>query len=136
MGRKIWKFFRRPNRQDNNFDSNECKFEMIVPIHKVGVIIGKGGKTIKKLQKLSKAKLTFLNEESPQSEALEWKQLIITGNPNAINKAKELVTEILSQGQSKEIPKEKVWSPADEGRLDLLQDSLNISHCERYVSRS
>ena len=61
MGRKIWKFFRRPNRQDNNFDSKECKFEMIVPIHKVGVIIGKGGKTIKKLQKLSKAKLTFVN---------------------------------------------------------------------------
>ena len=85
---------------------------------------------------MSKAKLTFLNEESPQSEVLEWKQLIITGNPKAINKAKELVTEILSQGKCKETPKgdfDEVLSPADEYCLDLLQESLNVSNCERYV---
>ena len=136
MGRKIWKLFRRPIRQDNDSDSKDCKFEMIVPLQMVGVIIGKGGKTIKKLQKMSKAKLTFLNEESPQSEVLEWKQLIITGNPKAINKAKELVTEILSQGKCKETPKgdfDEVLSPADEYCLDLLQESLNVSNCERYV---
>jgi len=69
-------------------------FEMNVPGHKVGLIIGKGGETIKQLQERSGAKIIII-QDSP--EAAHEKPLRITGDPNAVEAAKELVTEILNQ---------------------------------------
>ncbi len=69
-------------------------FEMLVPGHKVGLIIGKGGEMIKQLQEQSGAKIVIIQESS---EAAHEKPLRITGTPEAVETAKHLVQEILSQ---------------------------------------
>ena len=69
-------------------------FEMMVPGHKVGLIIGKGGETIKQLQERSGAKIIII-QDSP--EVAHEKPLRITGDPGAVEAAKELVTEMLNQ---------------------------------------
>lgn len=75
-------------------------FEMLVPGHKVGLIIGKGGETIKQLQERSGAKIIII-QDSP--EAAHEKPLRITGDPNAVETAKDLVTEILTQNDDREM---------------------------------
>ena len=74
-------------------------FEMMVPGVKVGLIIGKGGETIKQLQERSGAKIIIV-QDSP--EAAQEKPLRITGDPNAVETAKELVSEILSQNDDRD----------------------------------
>jgi len=75
-------------------------FEMSVPGHKVGLIIGKGGETIKQLQERSGAKIIII-QDSP--EAAHEKPLRITGDPGAVEAAKELVTEILNQNDDRDM---------------------------------
>merc|ERR1719384_1206802 len=74
-------------------------FEMMVPGHKVGLIIGKGGETIKQLQERSGAKIIII-QDSP--EAAQEKPLRITGDPSGVETAKELVTEILNQNDDRD----------------------------------
>ena len=69
-------------------------FEMNVPGHKVGLIIGRGGKTIKQLRERSGAKVIII-QDSPK--VAHEKPLRITGDPGAVEAAKELVTEILNR---------------------------------------
>ena len=80
-------------------------FEMNVPGHKVGLIIGKGGKTIKQLRERSGAKIIII-QDSP--EVAHEKPLRITGDPGAVEAAKELVTSFLGRrGWMKDQSKEK-----------------------------
>ena len=74
--------------------------EICVPGHKVGLIIGKGGETIKQLQERSGAKIIII-QDSP--EAAHEKPLRITGDPNAVETAKELVQEILNQNDDRDM---------------------------------
>ena len=67
---------------------------MSVPGYKVGLIIGKGGETIKQLKERSGAQIIIF-QDGP--EAAHEKPLRITGDPNAVETAKELVQEILNQ---------------------------------------
>ena len=69
-------------------------FEMSVPGYKVGLIMGKGGETIKKLKERSGAQIIIF-QDSP--EAAHEKPLRITGDPNAVETAKELIQEIINQ---------------------------------------
>ena len=69
-------------------------FEMMVPGHKVGLIIGKGGEMIKQMQEQSGAKIVII-QDTP--EAAMEKPLRITGAPEAVEVAKSLVTDILNQ---------------------------------------
>jgi len=68
-------------------------FEMMVPGHKVGLIIGKGGEQIKQLQEQSGCKIVII-QDTP--EAAMEKPLRITGSPEAVETAKQLVTEVLA----------------------------------------
>ncbi len=68
--------------------------EMPIPGHKVGLIIGKGGETIKQLQERSGAKIIII-QDSP--EFTHEKPLRITGTPEAVEQARLLVTDILNQ---------------------------------------
>ena len=69
-------------------------FEMNVPGHKVGLIIGRGGKTVKQLQERSGAKITII-QDSPK--IAHEKPVRIKGDPGAVEAAKELVSEILNR---------------------------------------
>ncbi|XP_059475011.1 far upstream element-binding protein 3 isoform X3 [Neocloeon triangulifer] len=67
--------------------------EMMVPGNKVGLVIGKGGETIKQLQEKSGAKLVII-QDGPETEM--EKALRITGDPQTIEYAKQLVYDLIS----------------------------------------
>ena len=69
-------------------------FEIPIPGHKVGLIIGKGGENIKMLQERSGAKIIIVQESAEQTYE---KPLRITGTPEAVEQAKQLVTDMLNQ---------------------------------------
>merc|ERR1719336_707317 len=75
-------------------------FEMMVAGHKVGLIIGKSGETIKQLQERSGAKIIIIQDSA---ELAHEKPLRITGDPNGVETAKQLVTEILNQNDERDM---------------------------------
>lgn len=86
---------------NGNFNSNSMgaggssgHLELMVPGNKVGLVIGKGGETIKMLQEQTGAKIVIVQENS---EHADQKPLRIFGTPDVIEKAKSRVLEILDQ---------------------------------------
>ena len=68
--------------------------EIMIPGPKVGLIIGKGGETIKQLQEKSGAKMVVI-QEGPNQE--QEKPLRISGDPNKVEYAKQLVYELIAE---------------------------------------
>ncbi|XP_073986472.1 P-element somatic inhibitor isoform X3 [Rhodnius prolixus] len=75
-------------------NSNAPFVEIMIPGPKVGLIIGKGGETIKSLQEKSGAKMVVI-QDGPNQEA--EKPLRITGDPQKVEHAKNLVYELLAE---------------------------------------
>lgn len=75
-------------------------FEMVVQGHKVGLIIGKGGETIKHLQESTGAKIVIIQETA---DFANEKPLRITGSPDSVERAKNMVTEILNQNDDRDM---------------------------------
>jgi len=73
------------------FGANSCT-EMMIPGSKVGLIIGKGGLTIKQLQERTGAKMVII-QDGPNQEM--EKLLKISGDPQKVEHAKQLVFELL-----------------------------------------
>ena len=69
-------------------------FEMLIPGHKVGLVIGKGGETIKQLRAQTGAMLIIIQDTNQQAEQ---KPLRITGTPESVERAKAEVFKILNQ---------------------------------------
>merc|ERR1719312_1486211 len=69
-------------------------FELMVPGHKVGLIIGKGGETIKMLQEQTGAKIVIIQENSDHADE---KPMRITGPPDAVQMAQARIMELLNQ---------------------------------------
>lgn len=67
--------------------------EIMVPGPKVGLVIGKGGETIKMLQEKTGAKMVII-QDGPNQEVVE-KPLRISGDHNKIEHAKTLVFELI-----------------------------------------
>ncbi|KAF7281532.1 P-element somatic inhibitor isoform X2 [Rhynchophorus ferrugineus] len=72
--------------------------EIMIPGPKVGLIIGKGGETIKQLQEKSGAKMVVI-QDGPGQE-LE-KPLVISGDPQKIEYARQLVCELIAEKEMK-----------------------------------
>ncbi|XP_066142833.1 far upstream element-binding protein 3 isoform X2 [Euwallacea fornicatus] len=72
--------------------------EIMIPGPKVGLIIGKGGETIKQLQEKSGAKMVVI-QDGPGQE-LE-KPLVISGDPQKVEYAKQLVYELMAEKEMK-----------------------------------
>ena len=89
-----------PPRQSFGGVGGGASFEMMVPGHKVGLIIGKGGETIKQLQEQSGAKIVII-QDTP--EAANEKPLRITGTQENVDAAKQLVLDIVSQGDDRDM---------------------------------
>lgn len=66
-----------------------------IPSTRVGLIIGKGGETIRELQERTGAKIA-VNSEIFADQTSSDRILTITGEQDAINKAKQLVDDIIS----------------------------------------
>lgn len=65
----------------------------MVPGSKVGLVIGKGGETIKMLQEKTGAKMVII-QDGPSQEVVE-KPLRISGDPMKIDHAKQLVFDLI-----------------------------------------
>lgn len=68
--------------------------EIMVPGNKVGLVIGKGGETIKNLQMQTGAKITVIQENNSMANE---KPLRISGTPQVVEIAKVKVMELLQQ---------------------------------------
>lgn len=73
-------------------------FEIMIPGHKVGLVIGKGGETIKLLQEQTGAKMIIIQESNAPTEQ---KPLRITGAPDQVEQAKAEVYKILNANDNK-----------------------------------
>ena len=74
------------------------QFEMLIPGHKVGLVIGKGGETIKQLQAQTGAKMIIIQDTNDQADQ---KPLRISGPPESIEAAKAEVFKILNQNDNR-----------------------------------
>ncbi|KAI2665116.1 Far upstream element-binding protein 3 [Labeo rohita] len=71
----------------NQMDGNSAVQEILIPASKVGLVIGKGGDTIKQLQMI-------MIQDDPMPTGSD-KPLRITGDPYKVQQARELVVEII-----------------------------------------
>ncbi|XP_072390395.1 far upstream element-binding protein 1 isoform X1 [Diabrotica undecimpunctata] len=72
--------------------------EIMIPGPKVGLIIGKGGETIKQLQEKSGAKMVVI-QDGPNQE--HEKPLVISGDPQKVEHAKQLVYDLIAEKEMK-----------------------------------
>ncbi|MFT7813714.1 far upstream element-binding protein 3-like [Arapaima gigas] len=77
----------------SDVDSNSAVQEMLIPASKVGLVIGKGGDTIKQLQERTGVKMMMI-QDGPLPTGAD-KPLRITGDPYKVQQARELVVEII-----------------------------------------
>jgi len=70
---------------------------MTVPDNKVGLIIGKGGETIKGLQTRSAARIQLIPQHPPEGVTLTERTVCVTGNKKQIEVAKDLIKQAMNQ---------------------------------------
>ncbi|XP_026750749.1 far upstream element-binding protein 3 isoform X2 [Galleria mellonella] len=102
--------------------------EVMLPGPKVGLIIGKNGKTIKQLQEQSGAKMVVI-QDGPNTEY--EKPLRISGDPSKVEHAKQLVYELLAEkdmgiGGGQRSQYDDAYSPQDQGN-GLATNSTEVS---------
>ncbi|KAK1436659.1 hypothetical protein QVD17_02441 [Tagetes erecta] len=68
-----------------------------VPNEKVGVIIGKGGETIKNLQTRSGARIQLIPQHLPEGDQSKERTVRVTGDRRQIEMAKEMIKEVMDQ---------------------------------------
>ena len=74
--------------------------EITIPNKLVGLVIGRGGEMINKLQSESGAKVQVAPDPPPNAaDMINDRQITITGTAEAVNKAKALIGEIQSSGK-------------------------------------
>ncbi|XP_073695715.1 far upstream element-binding protein 3 isoform X1 [Garra rufa] len=79
----------------NQMDGNSAVQEILIPASKVGLVIGKGGDTIKQLQERTGVKMIMIQDD-PMPTGSD-KPLRITGDPYKVQQARELVVEIIRE---------------------------------------
>ncbi|XP_073078895.1 far upstream element-binding protein 3 isoform X4 [Manis javanica] len=79
----------------NDTDGNSTVQEILIPASKVGLVIGKGGETIKQLQERTGVKMVMI-QDGPLPTGAD-KPLRITGDPFKVQQAREMVLEIIRE---------------------------------------
>ncbi|XP_008795301.2 far upstream element-binding protein 1-like [Phoenix dactylifera] len=78
--------------------------EIKVPNEKVGLVIGKGGETIKNLQTRSGARIQLIPQHLPEGDSSKERTVRITGNKKQIESAKEMIKEVMNQAPTRPSP--------------------------------
>nr|XP_022288020.1 far upstream element-binding protein 1-like isoform X2 [Crassostrea virginica]XP_022288021.1 far upstream element-binding protein 1-like isoform X2 [Crassostrea virginica]XP_022288023.1 far upstream element-binding protein 1-like isoform X2 [Crassostrea virginica]XP_022288024.1 far upstream element-binding protein 1-like isoform X2 [Crassostrea virginica] len=73
--------------------------EVMVPGNKVGLVIGKGGETIRQLQRRGGVKMVIIQDDNIPS--VHEKPLRISGDPHKCQGVKEMVLELLAKREMK-----------------------------------
>ncbi|GFQ00642.1 far upstream element-binding protein 3 [Phtheirospermum japonicum] len=71
--------------------------EIQVPIEKVGLIIGKGGETIRNLQTRSGARIQLIQPNPSDGEQSKERIVRITGSKKQIETAREMIKDVMNQ---------------------------------------
>lgn len=79
----------------NNFSDGQQMTEVLIPGNKVGLVIGKGGETIKNLQEQAGVKMVMIQDSNIPSH--QDKPLRITGSMHSCSRAKELVMDLIAE---------------------------------------
>ncbi|CAN0927792.1 Far upstream element-binding protein 3 [Linum grandiflorum] len=69
-----------------------------IPNGKVGVVIGKGGETIKYIQMTSGAKIQITKDQEADPHALT-RDVDLSGTPDQMSRAEELINEVISEAE-------------------------------------
>lgn len=80
------------------------QLEIQIPTEKVGVIIGKGGETIKNLQRKSGARMQLLPPHLPDGDSSKERTVRIVGNKKQVESARELIKGVLNQSPFRPSP--------------------------------
>lgn len=121
--------------------------QMTVPQGRVGLIIGRGGETIRELQERSGAKITVQPEATADPHSPD-RTINLTGDEEAIRRAKELIEDLLA-GHSRpgtvgggggaprnstviQVPETSVGALIGK-RAESLRTLQNLSGCRIYV---
>ncbi|MCL7024907.1 hypothetical protein MKW94_024743 [Papaver nudicaule] len=73
------------------------QIQIQVPNEKVGLIIGKGGETIKSLQTRSGAKIQLIPQHLPDGDNSKERIVRVTGDKKHIEIAREMIKEVMNQ---------------------------------------
>ncbi|KAE8022273.1 hypothetical protein FH972_008085 [Carpinus fangiana] len=73
------------------------QIQIQVPNEKVGLIIGKGGETIKGLQTRTGARIQLIPQHLPEGDESKERTVRVTGDKKQIEMAKELIKEVMNQ---------------------------------------
>lgn len=71
--------------------------QMMVPSHRVGLVIGKGGETIRELQELSGAKIA-VSPDGGNDQTVGERAINICGDDEAVKRAKSMINELVVHG--------------------------------------
>ncbi|XP_053699578.1 far upstream element-binding protein 3 isoform X2 [Synchiropus splendidus] len=74
-------------------DGNGSIQQILIPANKVGLVIGKGGETIKQLQERTGVQMIMIQDDPMPTGA--DKPLRITGDPHKVQQARELVVKLI-----------------------------------------
>ncbi|XP_055009503.1 far upstream element-binding protein 3 isoform X2 [Boleophthalmus pectinirostris] len=77
----------------NEMDGNSAIQQILIPANKVGLVIGKGGETIKQLQERTGVQMMMIQDDPMPTGA--DKPLRITGDPLKVQQARELVAKLI-----------------------------------------
>ena len=87
-----------------------------VPNEKVGVIIGKGGETIKSLQTRSGARIQLIPQHLPEGDQSKERTVHVSGDKKQNEMAREMIKEVMNQ----------IWLlPSSWGQHFLLGVAIN-----------
>ncbi|KAK9111868.1 hypothetical protein Scep_019387 [Stephania cephalantha] len=73
------------------------QIQIQVPNEKVGLIIGKGGETIKSLQTRSGARIQLIPQHLPEGDQSKERTVRVTGDKKQIEIATEMIKEVMNQ---------------------------------------
>lgn len=77
----------------SEMDGNSAIQQILIPANKVGLVIGKGGETIKQLQERTGVQMMMIQDDPMPTGA--DKPLRITGDPLKVQQARELVSKLI-----------------------------------------
>uniref|UniRef100_A0A3P8NBX2 K Homology domain-containing protein n=1 Tax=Astatotilapia calliptera TaxID=8154 RepID=A0A3P8NBX2_ASTCA len=102
---------------DSSNGQNGAVHEMMIPAGKAGLVIGKGGETIKQLQERAGVKMILIQDAS-QGPNVD-KPLRIIGDPYKVQQAQEMVQEILRDRDQGGYSERSEFSSRMGGGMDI-----------------
>jgi len=91
--------------------------EVYVPNKLVGLVIGRGGEMINKLQSESGAKIQVAPDPPPEMAMIQQdRQVTVTGTSESVNKAKALIEQIKNEGK---VPEKLLMGPSAPGEYSI-----------------